>query len=82
MFSIAFSILFGQGTVHRRPAHAEDVGNRARRLTAGMHPLRESCLRLVKHRAWRHYERTRTARLPACHSVCRCCVSGNRCWKC
>jgi hypothetical protein len=66
MFSIASSSLFSQDAVHRRPAHAEGVGNRARRLTISVHPLRQSRLLLVKHRAWRHYERTRTARLPAC----------------
>jgi class 3 adenylate cyclase len=75
VFSVTFSSLFGQNTVYRRPAHAEDIGNRARRLTARVHPLRESRLLLVKHRAWRHYERTRTARLPACQSMYDCCVS-------
>ena len=39
MFSIAFSSLFGQDAVHRRPAHAEGVGNRARRFAACVHPL-------------------------------------------
>ena len=44
MFSIAFSSLFGQDAVHRRPAHAESGRNRARRLTAGVHALRQSWL--------------------------------------
>jgi hypothetical protein len=74
ILSIAFSSLFGQDTVYRCAAHAESSRNRVRRLTAGMHPLRESRLLLVKHRAWRHYERTRTARLPACQSMYGCCA--------
>ena len=49
MFSIAFSSLFGQDSVYRRTAHAEGVGNRARRFAACVHPLRQSRLLLVKH---------------------------------
>jgi hypothetical protein len=48
ILSIAFSSLFGQDPVHRRPAHAEGVGDRARRLTISVHPLRQSSLLLVK----------------------------------
>jgi hypothetical protein len=47
MFSIAFSSLFGQDALNRRPAHAESVGNRARRLIISVHPLRQSSFRLV-----------------------------------
>ena len=48
MFSIAFSSLFGQDPVYRRPAHAESVGNRARRLAACVHPHGQSGFLLVK----------------------------------
>src|SRR5262245_57749771 len=48
MFSIAFSSLFGQDAVHRRPTHAESSRNRARRLTISIHPLRQSSFLLVE----------------------------------
>ena len=41
MFSIAFGSL-SQHAIHRRPADAESGRNRARRFTAGVHPLRKS----------------------------------------
>jgi hypothetical protein len=42
MFSIAFSSLFGQDAVNRRPAYAESSRNRARRLTARVHAPRQT----------------------------------------
>jgi hypothetical protein len=42
MFSIAFSSLFGQDAVNRRPAYAESSRNRACRLTARVHALGQS----------------------------------------
>ena len=48
MFSIACTSLFGQDAVHRCPAHAEGVGNRARGFAAGMHPLRQGSVLLIK----------------------------------
>jgi hypothetical protein len=48
MFSIAFSSLFGQDAVHRRPAHAESRRNRARRFAACMHPYGQTGFFLVK----------------------------------
>jgi hypothetical protein len=51
MFSIAFSSLFGQDAVYRRPAHAKGVGNSAGRLTACVHPLRQSSFRRVERLA-------------------------------
>ena len=48
MFSSAFSSLFGQDAVNRRPAYAERSRNRARRLTARVHALSQSRFRLIK----------------------------------
>jgi hypothetical protein len=54
MFSIAFSSLFGEDAVNRRPAHVEGVSNRARRLTASsVHPLRQSGFGRVHSPGWR-----------------------------
>jgi hypothetical protein len=48
MFSIAFTSLFGQDAVYRRPAHAECSGNGARRFAACMHPQGQSSFLLIK----------------------------------
>jgi hypothetical protein len=42
MFSIAFTSLFGEDAVNRRPAYAESGRDGAGRFTAGVHPLRQS----------------------------------------
>ena len=42
------AILLGQHPVHRGTTHSQRRGNRARRLTVGVHPLRQSSLLLVK----------------------------------
>ena len=67
MFSIAFSSLFGQDSVYRRPAHAEGVGNGARRLSISVHPLRQSSFLLVKRRGSSDVLAPCPTRLP-----CRC----------
>lgn len=48
MFSIAFSSLFSQDAVNRRPASAESSRNRVCRLTARLHPLRQSGFLSIK----------------------------------
>ena len=40
MFSIAYSSLFGQDAVYRRPAHAEELGDVLACMAIGLHPLR------------------------------------------
>jgi hypothetical protein len=67
MFSIAFSSLFGQDAVNRRPAYAEGVDNRARRFTAPVHPPSQRSVLLIKSLG-------PTDVLPACPPCfsCRC----------
>ena len=48
MFSIAFSSVFGQDAVNRCPARAESRRNRARRLTACVHPLGQRSVLLIR----------------------------------